>query len=281
MLEVVNNIEDSKKITIKQNQENINHLIVNADEIILWLSYHQLKINKYKNISSEDTLKTSYLYNESYFNYEETEDTYAYSGDTYFKGDNKVYHVREQIQVDERYLEQKEAKTEILTRKEIEDVFHYKNYDSIYVLCEGNVLYAYNKVDGFVVDKKIIPSDRQIAKLEWESRKAINNVDYSVLGKKFQEKESIKIKKIKNIKNFTLYGGCLGMFNQFIHTLITTKDGQFQIKKFGIEFEQKDVFKFSYKEVPFKEATVDTVISYMDKEKKQVKSIQNPFSNKK
>lgn len=254
---------------------DVCQLIMDTDEIILLKIGNNILINKYTNHPSRylfpysDNERNSvtpyssnynelFEYNKLYLNYRGSIREYNFHKNYFVKGTNRALFLKESLSVDDR---NNDNHKEYLTRNEVEKVFDDKQYDSMYIIDKnGNILYAKSKKDGCIIKEKIILSDNEIIELEAERR--ISNIKIALMST--GNRDAIldvdhKNKKIEDIKNLNLYGG---MFNKYGHLLITSKDGQFNMKWFSLDFIEQNKFRLTTSPIPVIEPTIDDIINY-------------------
>lgn len=255
------------------NTSNFCNLIVSDDEIILLKTGDTVLINKYvnhpnrnlfpfhENIKNDGYFNELFEYNKIYLNFIGKVGGYGFQKMYFFKGTNRALFLDEALQVDERVDEENVRE---LNREEIEKIFNSKNYDSMYILDRnGTIIYASNKKDGYVIKKNIIPSDKEIIKMELEDRIFKYNIARSINhGIDTQEnyEQSHKSKMIDEIKDINIYGP-IGI-KKYSDMLLTSKNGKFKLQWFKLDFIEKDKFKLTTSEIPIIEPTVDDVIKY-------------------
>jgi len=247
-------------------------LIMDANEVVLLKVGNNVLINKYINHPNRNLFpyheRESYNgkycelfeYNKLYLNFRGSVSGFDFSGYYFFRGTDRALCVNDRLTIDERSAKKDKR---LLTRKELENFFNSKNYDSMYVVYKnGSILYADNKIDGRIVDGKMIPSDNEIIDMELNERDAKKKIALNSMGR-YDEANAIveKAKSISEIKEFNLYGS-LSMFSDCSHFLITSKDGKFVVKMFAIDFVGKDQFRLTTIDVPIIIPTIDDVINY-------------------
>lgn len=253
------------------------HLIVSANEIILLKIGDKVLVNKYSTHSSRNLFPYHekeqidwehftelFEYYKTYLNFKGSVRGYSFQKYYFFKGTDRALWLNEPLSVDER-----DAKKEYvdLDRNEIERLFDSTNYDSIYVIdISGNILFARNTKDKIRIGKRVIPSDNEIVKMELEKRKTDSNIGYN-LGKAFNSfnntenyQKANTPKTINEIRNFKVYGPAL--FAKYSNMLLTSKDGNFDLKWFRIDFIEKDKFRLTFSPIIIGEPTVDDVIQF-------------------
>ena len=259
------------------SHSDVCQLIVNANEIILLKTNEQVLINKYTNHPSRSLFpyhekEIHYLYGEEkytelfeydkiYLGFTSSIQGYSLFKKYFFKGSNRALLYKESLPIDERIVT---TNKKILTREETEEIFNNNNYDSIYVLNKnGSILYASNKKDGCIIDKKIIPSDEEIIEIDLSKR--IFNHKITTIFQKIngfeEENEIIQARDIEEIKNLDIYE-TFSVVSHFSHILITSKNGTFQVNWFSLKFLSKDRFQLEVQNIPVIMPTIDDLISY-------------------
>ena len=163
-------------------------------------------------------------------------------------------------------------------------MFNKDNYDGMYIIDKNNnILYAYNKINGLLIDKTIIPNEQQIKELELQDRintyQTVRQMYYaSFHDKPFPKIKPTNLKSIDEIKNYKIYGGLLYSF--YSHILLTTKNGKFNLQWFRIELVEKDKFKLTTTNIPINDFTVDTVLNYYKQELVDDKKKDTPLEHK-
>lgn len=246
-------------------------LIMDTDEILLLKIGDEVLINKYTNHPSRylfpysdkeknsispysDSYNQLFEYNKLYLNFRCSTRGYSFHKNYFFKGTNKALYVNESLEVNERNAVEDEV---YLTREEVEKIFDSKQYDSMYIIdVNGFVLYAKSKKDSCVIDRKIIPTDSEIINLEVEKRMA--DQKFALIDTTFDFEH--KNKKIEEIRDFKLYGHILP--RTYSHFFITSKDGQFNMQWFRLDFVEEDKFKLSTSPIRVIEPTIDDIINY-------------------
>lgn len=256
------------------------HLIMNQDEIILLKIGNKVLINKYINHPSrhlfpyhENEKHTSgchaqynvlYEYNKIYLNFRTSISGYSFRKDYFFKGTDRALWLNESLLTNRKLLEEH---SQILDRKELEQVFNSDNYDSMYIIdVKGRIMLAKNNTDGCIIKKDIIPTDEEIIDIEYQER--VSNHYLGELFRSALDNENpisattagIKPRTIEEINNVNIYGSLL--FSEYSHVLITSKKGEFNIKFFRLDFIEKDKFKLTTGNVPVVEPTIDYVLDY-------------------
>ena len=216
-----------------------------------------------------------YEYNKQYLDFVENHIGTGAKQNYFFKGTNRALHVEDYLHIDERYTYSGNESYEV-SRGKIESIFNKDNYDAMYVFAAGKLRYAYTKKDGLVLNNlvngdNIIPTDEEIIKLELEDRLGDYNI-LKVMGhaRKIENKDR-EPKTIDEITNFKLYGGFL---RNFVHMLLTVKNGKFNLMYFRIEFLEKDWFKLTTYQIPVIEPTVDDIINITRKEDERVRKLE-------
>lgn len=260
MLTYYKNVEKSDHIVIQQKSEgtdtNFNRLIINPKEIVFLEKDGKIKINKCKdNSNKKEGYNVVYNYDKFYLDSRENIHGYSLSSTYFYRASDRAFQLSDAIMLDERYLKS-EVKINYLNREQIENVFNSENYDSMYILWEGKILYAHNKVDGLVVDKKIIPSDEEIIEKECKERESL----FDIFGKTEKTTYKVKRKELKDIHNFNLYTPAIPLFANFVHTLITSKDDIFKVCHFSVVYKEENVFELKKQEIEMDVPTVDDII---------------------
>ena len=219
-----------------------------------------------------------YEYNKQYLDFVEDYIGMGAKQNCYFKGTNRALHVEDYLHIDERYTYSGNESYEV-SRGKIEYIFNKDNYDAMYVLAEGKLRYAYTKKDGLVLNdlvygENLIPTDEQIIKLELEDR-TFNNYIASVIREgvslKDTHNKTLEPKTIDEIKNLKIYDGFL---RNFVHMLLTVKNGKFNLMYFKIEFIEKNWFKLTTCQIPVIEPTVDDIIDLTKKEDERARKLE-------
>ena len=274
-------IIDSKHCNDKYicvDQDNNNHFIVSTDEILYLHTKQKLLINKsnlenYSMFSELDSV--IFEYNKPYLDFIFSIHGYGAQQNYFFKGTDRALYVNQPLPIDERYSYANQ-KFDILTRKEIEEIFNKDNYDAMYIIdVNGRILFANNKVNGLVIDKKIIPSDDEIIELDLNNRIGNYNISKVINNKIDNNKHYNKAyipETIEKIQNIKLYGGFL--LRTYSNMLLTIKDDKFSLKWFRIDFLEKDKFKLTTSDIPVIVPTVDDIINYTREEEKRFKKIE-------
>lgn len=226
-------------------------LVMSADEIILLKHISKVLVNKYPNYASqnefsleeekEDYQKLLLSYNKLYLGYRNNGAGIQFFQYYAVKDGNRNYVYNKTLPFHERG----KLFTQIMTREETEQLFNPLKYDSMYIMdVNGIIYYAYNKKDGYVIHKTIIPSDEEIINLEKKKRE-LNNKEACILRKDYEKYEqTFEQKKIEDIKDIQIFGGAL--FPEYKVLLVTSKEGKFDIRWFSLHFLEKDKFQFNY-----------------------------------
>lgn len=219
-----------------------------------------------------------YEYNKQYLEFVENHIGTGAKQNYYFKGTNRALRVEDYLHIAERYTYSGSESYEV-SRGKIESIFNKDNYDAMYILAEGKLRYAYTKKDGLVLNdlvygENLIPTDEQIIKLELEDR-TFNNYIASAISDHVSPKDTCdktpEPKTIDEIKNLKIYGGFL---RNFVHMLLTVKNGKFNLMYFKIEFIEKDWFKLTTCQIPIIEPTVDDIIDLTRKEDERARKLE-------
>lgn len=264
-----------------------NHFIVSPDGIVYLKIGNKEIIRDNNNSENNFRFEVSgvyrrdvpiiYEYNKQYLDFVEDHVGMGAKQNYYFKGSKRALHVEDYLHIDERYTYSENESYEV-SRGKIEDIFNKDNYDAMYILAEGKLKYAYTKKDGLILNdlvygENLIPTDEQIIKLELRDRefnysiaKAISDAERM----KYQKEEQ-KPKTIDEIKNLKIYGGFL---RNFVHMLLTVKNGKFNLMYFKIEFIEKGWFKLTTCQIPVIEPTVDDIINITRKEDERLRKLE-------
>lgn len=270
-------------VQLMHRENNVN-LIISDDEIILLKLGDKVLVNAYENhpdrylfpysekVMTGPFYNSLFEYNKPYIVYNGGLGGYNFSTNYFLEGYDRTLFWSDYLSTDFRGVKGNEK---VLSRSEIENYFNKDNYDSMYVInTNGKVLYANSKVNGLVVDNRIIPSDEEIIELDYKDRKS--KVEMGILSRKivylehfdYDEKEDpskVEKRSIDDIKNLKLYYG--GLFNDYSHVMLTVKNGVFYINWFKIDMLSKDSFKLTTQPIVFKIPTYVDVIKYMSKNK--------------
>ena len=107
--------------------------------------------------------------------------------------------------------------------------------------------------------------------MELANRKGKNNLSsfLNILYGVEEEQEKTKAKTIDEIHDFNIYGPVL--FDKYADMLLVSKNGNFYLYQFKLDFLEKDVFRLTYNLIPIRIPDIDyifgNVIKYEDKEK--------------
>lgn len=287
MYKIINSNYCDDKFVMDTAGNFSNHFIVSVDGIV-YLKIGDKELIRDNN-NSENNLRFEvsgvyrrevpiiYEYNKQYLDFVEDYIGMGAKQNYYFKGSKRALHVEDYLHIAERYTYSGNESYEV-SRGKIESIFNKDNYDAMYVLAEGKLRYAYTKKDGLVLNdlvygENLIPNDEQIIKLELRDRefnysiaKAISDAERM----KYQKEEQ-KPKTIEEIKNLKIYGGFL---RNFVHMLLTVKNGKFNLMYFKIEFIEKNWFKLTTCQIPIIEPTVDDIIDLTRKEDERVRKLE-------
>lgn len=252
-------------------------LIMNADEILLLKIGNKVLINKYidhpkrylfpysdkeKNCTLESiNYNVLFEYNKLYLNFRGSVSGYGFHKNYFLKGNNRALYFNESLDIDQRNAIEDET---YLTREEVEKKFNSMQYDSMYIIdVNGFILYANNKKDGCIIDRKIIPTDNELIDLEYEGRSSnIKNALMSMGNRDDILNIDRKNKKLDEIRNLKLYGP---IYLEHSHFFITSKDGHFNVQWFRLDFVETNRFKLTTSPIEVIEPTVDDVIEYSKK----------------
>lgn len=251
---------------------NLVQLIVSPEEIILFKIGGNVIVNKYSNHPSRNLFPYSdkeqidynhitelFEYNKTYLDFMCSSDGFGMNEMSFYKGTEGALCFNAPLNLDDRRIEQ--PVTRILTRKEVEDIFNSDNYDSMYILNgNGRIHYASNKNDGISIGKKVIPSDDEIVEDEYQKRLGYCKIARAINGNLSKPKEEIKKKNIDGIENFKLYAPFL--FRQYIHLMLTSKNGEFELKWFRLDFVKKDQFKLTTSPIKIYKPSVEEIVDY-------------------
>lgn len=270
MLTYYKNVEKKDHIVVHQKDEKMdtcfNRLIMNPTEITYLEMDGKIQINKCKNsANTKKGYNIVYDYDQFYLDSGANIHGYSLSSHYFYGSLNRAFQLSNGIILDERYLKSK-VKIDYLNREQIEHIFNPESYDSMYILCEGKILYAQNKVDGLVVDKKIIPSDEEIIEEECKGREFWFNI-YRKPGETINK---VKRKELKDIHDLKLYAPAVPIFQEFVHTLITSKDNIFTVCHFGIKYKEENVFELKRQEIGIE---VPTVYDFIMADKSNMKIV--------
>lgn len=269
--------------------ENISPstIIINEDGIVYYKKNNNIIMcdsnNNQNNITfdSQDKIvdRVFYKYNKPYFIFECKENGFWIEQKYFFKGTNRAICQSELLRIDEKNLPF-ENKTSILSREQLENYFNKEMYYAMYMInLEKFVEFAYNKTNGLVLDKKIIPSDEEIIKLDLEFRKEAQRFQIWAIESCYDckiKEEKRYPRLIHRIKNLKIYGGLFKLFN---HLLITNTNGKLNIQLFNLEFVSQDTFKLTTKTIPLINPSIDDVIDYFKVEDDLQNKIDNDKSN--
>ena len=141
------------------------------------------------------------------------------------------------------------------SRIQLEEMFNYDNYDSMYVFnSNGNFLFVGNKVDGVIINDKIVPSDEKIVELDLRKRQidAIVSLDIKGSG---EELSKITSRSIDEIKKLDIYGS--SKFCKYKYLIITSNGGVFSVNWFSLKFVSTDKFLLSVYNIPVEDIEKD------------------------
>lgn len=285
MYKIINSNYCDDKFVMDTAGDFSNHFIVSTDGIIYLKIGDKELIRDDNNSENNFRFEVSgvyrrevpiiYEYNKQYLDFVEDHIGMGAKQNYYFKGTNRALHVEDYLHIDERYTYSGNESYEV-SRGKIEDIFNKDNYDAMYVLAEGKLRYAYTKKDGLVLNDlvngdNIIPTDEEIIKLELRDRLGDYNI-LKVMGhaRKIENKDR-EPKTIDEIKNLKLYGGFL---RNFVHMLLTVKNGKFNLMYFRIEFVEKNWFKLTTCQIPVIEPTVDDIIKLTREEDERLRKLE-------
>ena len=282
-------IDEMKAINEKYCKDNLVQLmpctdccqlIMDTDEILFLKTGNNILINKYINhprrysfpySDNEKHYEDCYLkynqlfeYNKEYLDFKGSFSGFNIRKMSFFKGSKRALYATSYLNMDDRDLVGEVA---ILPREVIERIFDGNEYDSMYVIDRnGDILYAKSKNDGLLIERKIIPSEEEIVKNEYESRISKRKMAKKSTGTfKESDLESIKPKTIDEIKDYNIYGPCEISSNKYGHFLVTSKNGKFEIKYFKIDYVGYDNFKLTSNNILISKVTIDDVINYSKK----------------
>ena len=265
-----------------------NHFIVSTDGIVYLKIGDKDLIRDDNNSENNFRFEVSgvyrrevpiiYEYNKQYLDFVEDRIGIGAKQNYYFKGTNRALHVKDYLHIDERYT-YSENESHEMTRGKIEDIFNKDNYDAMYILAEGKLKYAYTKKDGLLLNdlvygENLIPTDEQIIKLELEDRTFNNYIASAIRDDVSPKNNHVKKqepKTIDEIKNLKLYGGFL---RNFVHMLLTVKNGKFNLMYFKIEFVEKNWFRLTTCSIPAIEPTVDDIINITREEDERSRKLE-------
>lgn len=228
-----------------------NLLIIDADKVLCF---------KEKELKIQPQI-FEFEYNKLYLNVRDTVHGVTIHENYFFKRREKSFYLDIPLKLDNKHTILNEI---IMNRKEIEELFDSSNYESFYILdCNGIILYAKSKNDGVIIDRKIIPSDQEIIKMDRDNRIAKCKIAYAING--LSEPVSIQTKSISQIKNFQIYGPILPT-NMYSNIVITSKNQEFTAKWFKLDFVEQDKFRVTISEIPIilPLSTIDDVLEYVN-----------------
>ena len=252
-------------------------LIMDNDEILFLKTGNNILINKYINhprrysfpySDNEKHYEDCYLkynqlfeYNKEYLDFKGSFSGFNIRKMSFFKGSERALYTTTYLNSDDRNLVGEVA---ILPREVIERIFDGNEYDSMYVIDRnGDILYAKSKKDGHLIDRKLIPTEEEIIKSEYEDRISKRKIAKKSTGNfKDNDLESIKPKTIEEINDYNIYGPCEISSNKYNHFLITSRNGKFEIKYFKLDYVGYDNFKLTCNNILIPEITIDDVINY-------------------
>ncbi len=262
------------------------HLIISKDEIIYLKTKDRVIIDKClnkqnnflfelpENQNNKENVNVLFEYNKTYLNFGCTLfGDYCFGQNYFFRGSNRALHLSSPLPINQLKTNNKEFE---LSREEIERIFDKNMYDTMYVLdVYGNILFANNRVNGLVVDKKLIPSDEEIIEMELEDRidqYKISRLISSLNKNQDNHVEAQTPKSIDKITNFNIYGSFL--FRTFSHMLLTVTNDKFNLKWFRIDFIGNNKFKLTISDIPVIEITVDDLLNCHIQKVKQLQKAQ-------
>jgi len=248
-------------------------LITSADEIYFLKVGDKILINKYEKHPSRSLFPYSnkikhsenytqlFEYNKQYLNYRGSSSGFNIEQHYFFKGSNRALYLSDNLHLDDRKVEFNE---QIMDRKSIKNIFNSDNYDSMYIVDRNGIIkFAKSKNDGIIIDKNIIPSNKQIIKLERDERLSKHHLVCAInetIDTAEKEKNARKYKSINDIHNLKIYGPFL--FSNYNDILITSKDGIFNAMWFRLDFVETNKFKLTTSPISIIEPTIDDVIDY-------------------
>lgn len=222
-------------------------LIFDAEETILLKYMNKILINKYPfndNNNNNEYYNLLLDYNKLYLGYRNNGEGIQFFQYYAIKSGNKSYVYHKTLP----FHEKGKLFTQIMTRKETEELFDPLKYDSMYIMdVNGIIYYAYNKKDGYIINKTIIPSDEEIIDLD--------------------------IKKREEIKDIKIFGGVI--FSEYKVLLVTSKDNKFDVRWFSLHFLEKDKFKFNYAPILTTVPNQNDILSYIGNNSLDENSNQN------
>lgn len=244
-------------------------LIFDAEETILLKYMNKILINKYP-FNNNEYYNLLLDYNKLYLGYRNNGEGIQFFQYYAIKSGNKSYVYHKTLP----FHEKGKLFTQFMTRKETEELFDPLKYDSMYIMdVNGIIHYAYNKKDGYIINKTIIPSDKEIIDLDTKKRD-INNKMVFILREKDKNYEQIFTrKKIEEIKDIKIFGGII--FTEYKVLLVTSKDNKFDVRWFSLHFLEKNKFKFNYAPILTTVPNQDDILSYIENNSPDENSNQN------
>lgn len=220
-----------------------------------------IDVFEYENGNRTKKFKFNKLYIEFYFN----NIGYSFQTHFYYKGTDRgiqvTRHIPEDTSVDKN--------EQVLTREEIETLFNPVNYDAFYIIDSTvGIISAYNKKDGHLKERNIIPTDEEIIKRDYAERKFNYNFFVAMFGRRDQEDnlEPIRERSIDEITNLKILVPLLRTFSDI---LVTVKDGVISASWFSIFFLSKDKFKLIRRQIDLDVPSLDDIFEYFKREEKR------------
>lgn len=210
------------------------HLLLSEKELVFLKNQGVILYDKY-----EKHPKQIFKYDTNYLDFKLENNRFHLENFYFIKKDNQTICRTESL-----IANQKNKAKINMTREEIEEYLHEKNYDAIYLIDkEIKILHAYDKEEGALIDKKIVPTDKKILKL-WNGT--------------LTKKEKIIAKNLKgylenidNVKNLSIYEK--DPYDSYYTLLITVKDQKIEANWLGLDYISKDNFELTLVDIPIKD----------------------------
>lgn len=250
-----------------------SELVINSNEIILLKIGDKTLINKY--IDNQNLDNNSYVglfeYDKMYLDFKGFNDKFYLHSHYFIKKNDCTLNFMDELSVNNNLVNRQ---VNILNREEIEDLFNSSNYDSMYVINKsGTVLYANNKLDGSVIDRKLIPSDNDIVDIVLNKEKG-KRIFSKIEGLDLDTDKPI-LNSINEIKDLKIYGSSIWPFSEYSDILILSKDGKFDIKWFDLYFIEKDKFKLTTRDINISNPDMQIIYEYLKND--EIRYIPEPL----
>lgn len=241
--------------------DSLDNLLIMDSDHILYLKENDIR-------KEPPLLEFQFQYNKLYLNVKNSLYGIQIHQDYFISRKEGNFYLSKSLKFPNKHIVTDEL---ITSREEAEDILNPSNYDSFCLLdLNGIILYAKSKNDGVIIDRNIIPSDKEIIDKELENRTFRFHLTHFI---GLCGELSAKPININQIKNVSIYGPIL-FTNKFGHIMITSNQLGFHLVWFRLDFLEQDKFKITTSEIPIFDNELEYKEYFSEKPIKVLKKIQ-------